>query len=226
MNMEGPVIQQKTCEEPNEEQKNEDVSSINTKVEHSDCPVSDKSSSEVLSSESAPSEEVDIKDFITSKFEAIESLITEEKTSDERYMMRRDIIDALNSTFEDSLEKNRAEISMSTLTDVAIVREKYKELCKAVAKEKTSLSVDDVIKSFSNFAIELENILLRQNVTIFDDTGNKFDPSRNVLEKIEFSDNEQDNYIISEACSDGYSINGKIIYLQRAKVTKYQKKVE
>ena len=161
MNMEGAVIQQKTCEEPVEEQKNVDASSINTKIEHSDCPVSDKSSSEVLSSESAPSEEVDIKDFITSKFEAIGSLIKEEKTSDERYMMRRDIIDALNSTFEDSLEKNRTEISMSTLTDVAIVREKYKGLCKAIIKEKTSLSVDDVIKSFSNFAIELENILLR-----------------------------------------------------------------
>lgn len=226
MNTEESVDQQKTCDEPVGGQENVDDPSINTKVVHSECLVSDKLSCETTSPKDSQPEDIDTIGVVISKLDSIELLIKEMKTSDERYMMRRDIIDALNSKFEDSLEKNRTEITLSTLTDVAIVREKYKGLCKAVVKEKTSLSVDDVINSFSNFAIDLENILLRQNVTIFDDTGKKFDPSRNVLEKIEFSDNMEDNLIISEACSEGYSINGKVIYLQRAKVTKYQKKVE
>lgn len=226
MNTKESFDQQKICEGPVEEQKNMDDPSINTKVVHPDCSVPDTSSYEETSPEDLQPEDIDIIGVVISKLDNFESLIKEMKTSDERYMMRRDIIDALNTTFEDSLEKNRTEITLSTLTDVAIVREKYKGLCKAVVKEKASLSVDDVINSFSNFAIDLENILLRQNVTIFDDTGRRFDPSRDVLEKIEFSDNMEDNLIISEACSEGYSINGKVIYLQRAKVTKYQKKVE
>lgn len=198
---------------------------VDTSTEQPECFTSNTVVPDEPPSKVEISEE-EVVDPIISKLNDIEISIRELRASDERYMVRTDIIDALNSTFEDTLEKSRVDNTFSTLTDVAIVREKYKKICKAVVEEKSTLSIDDVISSFVNFSIDLENILLRQNVTIFDDRGKKFDPLRNVLEKIEFSNNIWDDLIISEACSDGYSINGKMIYPQRVKVIKYQKKVE
>ena len=157
---------------------------VDTSTEQPECFTSNTVVPDEPPSKVEISEE-EVVDPIISKLNDIEISIRELRASDERYMVRTDIIDALNSTFEDTLEKSRVDNTFSTLTDVAIVREKYKKICKAVVEEKSTLSIDDVISSFVNFSIDLENILLRQNVTIFDDRGKKFDPLRNVLEKIE-----------------------------------------
>lgn len=219
-------IQPVVCEVPAETQNAVNDQSADVMAEQPGLSTPDMGVPDETLPDASIIEETEDMDPVISKLDDIKTFVRELRTSDERYMVRTDIIDALKSTFEEALEKSRVDITFSTLTDVAIAREKYKKICKAILEEKATLSVDEIIDSFVNFSIDLENILLRQNVKIFNDEGEKFDPSRNVLEKIEFSDVVGDDLIISGACSDGYSINGKMIYLQRVKVTKYQRKAE
>ncbi len=165
-------------------------------------------------------------DLIPNRLDNIESMIKQLKETDELYMIRKDTIDALRKTFDESLEKSRTDITFSVIMDVAIVCEKYKKLCNAIDEKKDSTPINEIITSFSNFLVELEQVLERQQVTIFDDMGKKFDPSRNVVEEIQFTNNKDDDLQICEVCSKGYSLRGKIIYLQRVKVNKYQKDVQ
>ena len=108
---------------------------VDTSTEQAECFTSNTVVPDEPPSKVEISEE-EVVDPIISKLNDIEISIRELRASDERYMVRTDIIDALNSTFEDTLEKSRVDNTFSTLTDVAIVREKYKKICKAVVEEK------------------------------------------------------------------------------------------
>ena len=158
---------------------------------------------------------------IISEIQSIKDSITSAQISNEKFMMRKDAIEALKKTFEDALLYQDLNNRRPLVRFVATMYERYEKLCKVTLEQQSQLSVEDVLQSFGNFIVEIENLLISLGVDQYDDSGKILDPSRHDVAKVIETNDPSLDKIIAEGIGYGYVGDG-ISIKQKVSVYKYR----
>ncbi len=137
------------------------------------------------------------------------------------YMTSREQIKALQATIERQNIEITNKALVSSMEQIAIMREDFFKLCAGMEKKIDTMSAKDVLASFKAYEVDMENILHDGGVEIGHfpyDTLNTI--HQRIVEVVPTNDQSK-NGQIAERLSDGYKLGDRVLLKEKVTVYKY-----
>ena len=124
-----------------------------------------------------------------------------------------------------SIERQNIEITnrnlVSSMEQIAIMREDFFKLCAGMRKKIDTMSAVDVLNSFEAYEVDMENILSDGGVFIGHFPYESLNTIHQRIIDVIPTDDPDKNGKIAERLSDGYKLGNRVLLKEKVSVYKY-----
>ncbi len=124
-----------------------------------------------------------------------------------------------------AIERQNIEITnkslMTSMEQIAIMREDFFKLCDGMRKKIDTMSAKDVLSSFEAYEVDMENILTDAGVFIGHFPYETLNTIHQRIVDVILTNDQEKNGQIAERLSDGYKLGDRVLLKERISVYKY-----
>ena len=136
---------------------------------------------------------------------------------------REKLIDSMHAELEQYKNDMFAKIFKPLLTDVIYLREDMRKVMRTMKEKDGQISADKFFSILDGYIMDTADILEKYDVEIFNCEEDEYVPIRQKIIKVLPTDDEKLSGIVADKLSDGYMLNEKVIFPQKAVVYKFNK---
>lgn len=134
---------------------------------------------------------------------------------------REKLIDSLHAELEQYKNDMFAKIFKPILCDIIYLREDMRKIMRNIRQKDDDITKEKFLSILDGYIMDTADILEKYDVEIFDCAENEYVPIKQKIIKILPADCEQISGTVAEKLSDGYSLNDRVIFPQKAVVYKF-----
>jgi len=124
-----------------------------------------------------------------------------------------------------AIERQNVEITnkalVSSMEQIAIMREDFFKLCAGMEKRIDTMSAKDVLASFQAYEVDMENILMDGGVYIGHFPYESLNTIHQRIVEVVPTNDQEKNGLIAERLSDGYKLGNRVLLKEKVSVYKY-----
>ncbi len=124
-----------------------------------------------------------------------------------------------------AIERQNVEITnkalVSSMEQIAIMREDFFKLCAGMEKRIDTMSAKDVLASFQAYEVDMENILTDGGVYIGHFPYESLNTIHQRIVEVVPTNDQEKNGLIAERLSDGYKLGNRVLLKEKVSVYKY-----
>lgn len=162
-------------------------------------------------------------EILTEKLDIYNSKLSELIAALNPLVVTKDMLNTVISNIDEKYKDIRIKFLQQTMVSVANMREEYIQLLNNMEANIETIKKEDMIKSLRSFeSVNMTDILSEGGVNIFN--LDEYAAGQHKIISVVPTENAELDKKICKKLSDGYSLDGKVIFQQKIILFKHQQK--